>query len=94
MKGERIDSSLFFLLWYNCFNMKHFTTINSSNIKEIRWHAQLLLVSFHNGQIYEYYNVPEGVFDQLESQKNLNYSVGEVFDFLVIKQGYNYRRIR
>lgn len=86
--------SLFYLLWYNCSNMKHFITINSSNIKEVKWQAQLLTVTFHDGLIYEYRNVPESVFDQLESQKNSNLSVGKAFEILVKQQGYSYQRIK
>lgn len=40
---------------------EQFENFNSSNISEIRYNSetQVLEVTFHNGGIYEYYDVPD-----------------------------------
>ena len=43
------------------------TLLNSSNIISAGYydHSQTLEIEFHNGGIYQYFNVPRAIYDQL-----------------------------
>ena len=68
------------------------TPVSSSNIASIGYDSgtQTLEVEFHNGSVYQYRNVPSGIYQGLMSAP----SHGEYFDAYVKKGGYSYTRIR
>lgn len=51
--------------------------VTSSTISRIRWDPQSLIleIEFHNGRIYQYFDVPEAVFQALRNAP----SVGTYF---------------
>lgn len=63
--------------------------VSSSNINSIGYEGTTLYVLFKSGGLYEYYNVPQHVYDSLMS-------AGSHGSFLAthIKGHYGYRRIR
>jgi len=65
--------------------------VSSSNINSIGYDtiSQTLEIEFHNGDIYQYYNVPENVFQSLMSAS----SHGSFFHHN-IKNNYRWRKIR
>ena len=67
------------------------TIVDSSNIAAIGYDAnsQTLEVEFLNGSIYQYYAVPQYIYDGLMSAD----SHGKYFDANVKKEGYAYKRI-
>lgn len=65
--------------------------VSSSNIASIGYDASdmILEVEFLNGAIYQYYDVPQSVYDGLMSAS----SHGSYLDAYVKKGGYRYRKI-
>jgi hypothetical protein len=68
--------------------MKTFMTENSSRIISLSFEGGVLRVEFVRGGIYEYYNVPEDVYETLVQAKSL----GNAFDTLV-KGKFAYSKI-
>ena len=68
------------------------TTVESSLIKSIGYHGDnsVLEVEFHNGAVYLYDGVPQGVYSEIVSSD----SVGKAFNRLVKSEGsYPYKRV-
>lgn len=65
--------------------------VSSSNIASIGYNASemILEVEFLNGAIYQYYDVPQSVYDGLMSAS----SHGSYLDAYVKKGGYRYSKI-
>ncbi len=65
--------------------------VSSSNIASIGYDASdmILEVEFLNGAIYQYYDVPQSVYDGLMSAS----SHGSYLDAYVKKGGYRYSKI-
>lgn len=65
--------------------------VSSSNIASIGYDASdmVLEVEFLNGAIYQYYDVPQSVYDGLMSAS----SHGSYLDAYVKKGGYRYSKI-
>lgn len=65
--------------------------MSSSNIASIGYDASdmILEVEFLNGAIYQYYDVPQSVYDGLMSAS----SHGSYLDAYVKKGGYRYSKI-
>lgn len=64
--------------------------VSSSNIASVGYDAasETLEVEFHNGTVYQYYNVPQGTYDQfLESP-----SKGQYLN-IYIKNTYPFSRV-
>ena len=66
--------------------------IISSNIAAVSYNAEsnTLVIEFINENIYEYYDVPEGIYQGLMSAS----SHGSYFDQYVKKGGYTYKKLR
>jgi KTSC domain len=66
--------------------------VSSSNLKSVGYDVtdSILEVEFHNGGIYQYFNVPEHKYDGLMRAS----SKGSYFDTYIKKAGYRYRKIR
>lgn len=64
--------------------------VSSSNISSIGYdpESQTLEIEFHGGGIYEYFNVPESVFDTLMSSSSLG-----SFFHRSIRNKYRFRKI-
>lgn len=64
--------------------------VASSNVASIGYDAQTetLEVEFHNGTIYQYFNVPQGLYDQL-----CNASSKGVFLNTYIRNAFAYSRV-
>lgn len=67
--------------------------VNSSNLEFIGYNKQrnLLLVQFKKGIAYEYYEVPEEVYDKFLELRTNAESVGKYFNH-AIKGVYKYAR--
>lgn len=67
------------------------TYVNSSNIASIGYDASqmILEVEFNYGTVYQYFDVPQSVYEGLMSAD----SHGRYFDAYVKKAGYRYERI-
>lgn len=63
--------------------------VRSSNLKAVDYDAGGLLVAFHSGSLYRYFNVPYAKFTGL-----LNASSKGGYLAAQIKPYYSYRRIR
>lgn len=64
------------------------TPVSSSNVARIGFENGVLRVQFHNGYVYEYYNVPESVYKAF-----LNAPSKGQFVHYNLKGFYDYRRI-
>lgn len=77
--------------------VRNFNTKNSSVIKTIHFISDFrnenLFVEFNNGTLYKYDDVPFKHFKSLKSANRKNKSVGSLFNDLVKKSGYAYRKI-
>lgn len=73
--------------------MKILETKRSSNISNIKWKENKLIISFLHGGIYEYYDVALSVFEQFVTAENNMESIGSLFNEIVKKQGYRYKKI-
>jgi hypothetical protein len=71
--------------------MKH-TPVSSSNLASVGYDSvrQILEIAFHNGSIYQYFNVPHNTYEGLMQAS----SHGHYFDTFIKKAGYAYRRIQ
>lgn len=65
--------------------------VSSSNIASIGYDAtsETLEVEFNNGSVYQYYNVPENLYQGLMSAD----SKGKYFDAYIKKGGFRYSKI-
>ena len=65
--------------------------VSSSNIASIGYDSisQVLEVEFLNGSIYQYYNVPEALYEGLMSAD----SHGKYLDANIKKGGYRYSKV-
>ena len=65
---------------------------SSSNLQDVGYDApaQILEIGFINGRVYQYFDVPESVYDGLMSAD----SHGKYFDAEIKKAGYSYRQVR
>ena len=66
---------------------------NSTNIEKIRYDAELsiLEIEFKKGGIYQYFDVPSSVFDELRSQVISGGSAGQFFNSY-IKGAFRYAK--
>lgn len=64
--------------------------VASSNLKSVGYDAnmQTLEIEFHGGRIYQYFGVPQSIYDKLISAS----SHGKYFA-AKIKKGFGYRKI-
>jgi len=67
------------------------STVNSSNVLSVGYETTTLTmeVEFKNGDIYEYYGVPERIYQNLINAA----SVGKYLDQNIKKRGYRYKKI-
>lgn len=66
--------------------------VRSSNLKSIGYDSstQTLEIEFLNGGLYQYFNVPERIYNGLMAAS----SHGSYFDSHVKKGGYSYKKLR
>ena len=66
--------------------------VSSSNLKAVGYDSEskTLQIEFLSGGLYEYYNVPESIYNGLMSAS----SHGSYFDKYIKKGGYNYKKLR
>ena len=66
-------------------------SVSSSNLASVGYDVSLkiLEVEFNNGSIYQYFNVPESVYNGLMNAS----SHGSYFDSNVKKAGYSYKKV-
>lgn len=66
-------------------------SVSSSNLASVGYEVSLktLEVEFNNGGIYQYFNVPESVYNGLMNAS----SHGSYFDSNVKKAGYSYKKV-
>lgn len=69
----------------------HMIPVSSSNLSAVGYdgHSQTLRVSFLNGMVYEYYHVPESLYQGLMTAS----SHGKYLDKYIKKARYMYDRI-
>ena len=67
------------------------TSVSSSNLASVGYDAatQTLEVAFVHGGVYQYFGVPESVYNGLMAAS----SHGSYFDSHVKKAGYRYRKV-
>ena len=65
--------------------------VNSSNLASVGYDASsnTLEVEFNHGGIYQYYNVPESIYNGLMNAS----SHGKYFDAYIKKVGYSYSKV-
>lgn len=70
--------------------MEHYTNFSSSNVNRISYddESSTLEVEFHNGSIYQYFDVPQQVWEQFKAAG----SKGQ-FIHQVLKGQYRYARV-
>ncbi|MBI5374534.1 MAG: KTSC domain-containing protein [Candidatus Schekmanbacteria bacterium] len=68
------------------------TPVSSSNLASVGYDPVnfILEIEFHNGGIYQYFNVPESEFNGLMGAE----SHGKYFDGYIKKGGYSFKKIR
>lgn len=66
--------------------------VSSSNLASVGYDPgqQILEIEFHNGSIYQYFNVPNHIYNGLMAAS----SHGSYFSDNIKEGGYRYRRIR
>lgn len=66
-------------------------SVVSSNLASVGYDAEneILEIEFNVGGVYQYFEVPENVYEELMSAS----SHGQYFDRNIKKAGYNYRKI-
>jgi hypothetical protein len=66
-------------------------SVSSSNLASIGYETTTLTleIEFHNGAVYQYYNVPPELFEGLLNAT----SHGRYFDAHIKKGGYSFRRV-
>ncbi|MBN1332065.1 KTSC domain-containing protein [Candidatus Dojkabacteria bacterium] len=65
------------------------TSVNSSNIASVGYDAGTLEIEFNSGSIYQYFDVPETVFDEIMEAS----SHGQYLNRHV-KNAYQYKQIK
>lgn len=73
--------------------MRELVTPRSSAISKIDWEDQVLTVHLISGKVYEYYDVPETLFDDFELCEDSKQSIGKMYN-LEVKERYNYKQIK
>lgn len=65
--------------------------VESSNLASVGYDANsnTLEIAFNNGGVYQYFNVPESVYDGLMNAS----SHGQYFDRNIKKTGYSYQKV-
>lgn len=68
------------------------TPVSSSNIASVGYDPEnrILEIEFHNGSIYQYFNISESVYKGLMNAD----SHGKYFDAYIKKGGYRFNKIR
>jgi len=68
------------------------TPVSSTNLKSVGYDTEnmVLEIEFHNGGIYQYFNVPESKYEGLMKAD----SHGKYFDAYIKKGGYRFKKIR
>jgi len=64
-------------------------SVSSSNLLSVGFEAGILEIEFHDFAVYQYYDVPESIFDGLMNAE----SHGKYFDAKVKKAGFRYKRV-
>lgn len=66
--------------------------VSSSNLKSVGYNPETktLEVEFLNGGLYQYYNIPESIYNGLMAAS----SHGSYFNQYVKKGGYTYKKLR
>ena len=66
-------------------------SVVSSNLASVGYDAvnEILEIEFNDGGVYQYFEVPENVYEELMSAS----SHGQYFDRNIKKAGYNYRKM-
>ena len=64
--------------------------VSSSNLASIGYEpmTQTLEVEFHGGRVYQYYGVPEQMFEEIKRAPSAG-----IFFNMYIKEGYPYSRV-
>jgi hypothetical protein len=62
--------------------------VKSSNVKKIGWEKEVLRIQFNNDSLYEYYDVPESIYEDFKRSA----SKGRYVSKLIAKT-YRYKRI-
>lgn len=65
--------------------------VTSSNLKDVGYDSQtsILEIGFTNGRVYQYFDVPEDIYNGLMSAS----SHGRYFDAYIKKGGYSYGQV-
>jgi hypothetical protein len=65
--------------------------ISSTNIKSVGYdpERQVLEIEFQGGSVYQYFEIPEHIFDALRSAV----SPGKFFEVSIKKAGYRFSRV-
>jgi len=66
-------------------------SVESSNLASIGYDAEneVLEIEFNNGGVYQYFDVPENVYEELMSAS----SHGQYFDRNIKKAGYEFKKM-
>lgn len=69
--------------------------VTSSNVAAVGYDdaTHTLEVEFKDGSVYQYFAVPESVYNGLRAASQSGESVGHYFDVYVKKAGYGYTRL-
>lgn len=69
--------------------------VKSSNLLEIKYNKKkkILSVVFVSGSLYEYYDVPEEIFKQLQTAKKKKQSLGSLFFTTIVKSNFAYKNV-
>jgi len=74
----------------NASEIKWIPIESSSIVKSIAYHKPSLFIKFKNDRMYQYFTVPEGLFEELKTAE----SIGKYVDRYVKKGGYLYKEIK
>ncbi len=68
------------------------TSVSSTNLKSVGYDPEdmILEIEFHDGGVYQYFNVPESKYEGLMKAD----SHGKYFDAHIKKGSYRYKKIR
>lgn len=66
-------------------------SVESSNLASVGYDAEneILEIEFNHGGVYQYFDVPENVYEELMSAS----SHGQYFDRNIKKEGYEFQKI-
>ena len=93
IKSKEIITAYHFLVSIspetNKLNLEEYTkTINTSGIDDFSYKGQTLKVTFHDGSVYEYFGVPNNVYNKfLNSSTQARFARRHIFD------SYTYRKM-